>query len=145
MASRIGSGDHVARRAANNKRHGFTIIELMVVMTLVALLLSIAAPRFLSQVDRAREDVLRNNLKETRAAIDHYYTDTGKYPDSLRRLVDQRYLRALPVDPITGRADAWVLVGPNRASAGGAAPTAIFDLHSSAAGRARDGSAYASW
>jgi general secretion pathway protein G len=135
----------MAQGAVNPGWRGFTMIELMVVMTLVALLLTIVAPRFLSQIDRAREDVLRNNLKEARAAIDHYYTDTGKYPDSLRRLVEQRYLRALPVDPLTGRTDNWVLVAPTNASAGGAAPAAIYDLHSSATGRARDGSVYATW
>ncbi len=124
---------------------GFTLIELMVVMALIALLLTVVAPRFLSQIDRAREDVLRNNLKETRAAIDHYYTDTGRYPDTLKRLVDQRYLHALPVDPITGKTDAWILVAPSSALPGNPAPTGIIDLHSSAPGHGRDGSAYATW
>jgi general secretion pathway protein G len=140
--------------------HGFTVIELMVVMALIALTLTIVAPRYLSQTDRTREAVLRNNLKETRGAIDRFYADTGAYPTSLQQLVDRRYLRALPVDPILNRSDAWTLT-PAAANArpGSSANTepvatstvnpgaasGIFDLHSAAGGRATDGSAYATW
>jgi general secretion pathway protein G len=102
------------------KSKAFTIIELLVVMALIALTLTIVAPRYIRQTDRAREAVLRNNLRETRAAIDRYYSDHHQYPASLQELVDQRYLRFLPYDPIIGRSDGWSLVAPGvSASAAG--------------------------
>ena len=87
--------------------------------------------------------MLRNNLKETRDAIDKFYTDHGRYPQNLNELVDARYLKMLPVDPISGRNDQWRLSG---APSGGAANSAgIYDLHSASAGKALDGTAFNSW
>jgi general secretion pathway protein G len=126
-------------------RRGFTLIELMVVMAVIALLVTIVAPRYLTQTDRAREAVLRNNLKETRDAIDKFYTDHGRYPQSLKELVDTRYLKMLPVDPINGRNDRWTLAGSPSGGAASAQPSGVHDLHSSAAGRGLDGSTFDSW
>ena len=126
-------------------RRGFTLIELIVVMAVIALLATIVAPRYLMQTDRAREAVLRNNLKETRDAIDKFYTDHGRYPQSLKELVDARYLKMLPIDPISGRNDRWTLTGsPNGASAAAQSP-GVYDLHSSAAGKGLDGTVFNSW
>ncbi len=126
-------------------RRGFTLIELMVVMVVMALLVTIVAPRYLKQTDRAREAVLRNNLKETRDAIDKFYTDHTRYPQSLRELVDGRYLKMLPIDPIVDRNDRWAFVaGPNGTAAAGQSG-AIYDLHSSAAGKGLDGTAFSTW
>lgn len=122
------------------KARGFTLIELMVVMAAIGLLLAITVPRYAEHVDRAREVVLRQNLAAVRDAIDKFYADRGRYPAALQELVQARYLRQLPVDPVTDRVDTWVLVGSD---SGGA--TGVSDLHSGAAGKARDGSAYASW
>ncbi|SFX46792.1 type II secretion system protein G (GspG) [Janthinobacterium lividum] len=119
---------------------GFTLIELLVVMALIGMLLSLSVPRYFGNVDKAKESVLRQNLAQTRDAIDKYFGDNGRYPDSLDEIVARRYLRKLPVDPITDRSDSWVIIAPEKKDLG-----AVFDIRSGAAGRARDGSEYASW
>lgn len=123
-----------------HRARGFTLIELLVVMAVIGLLLSIAAPRFVNQVDRSRDVVLRHNLEGLRQAIDQFYSDKGHYPKTLQELVDARYLRSVPVDPLTERNDTWVMVLP----AGDPGP-AWYDVRSGARGLAGDGSTYASW
>lgn len=123
-----------------SSHRGFTLIELLVVMALIGMLLSLSVPRYFGNVDKAKESVLRQNLAQTRDAIDKYFGDNGHYPDSLDEIVARRYLRKLPVDPITDRSDSWVIVAPEKKDMG-----AVFDVRSGAAGRARDGSEYASW
>ena len=123
-------------------RRGFTLIELIVVMAIVALLVSIAAPRYLLSVDRAREASLRSSLQVMRQAIDQFSADRGRYPDSLQDLVDLRYLRQVPEDPLTGQRDSWVLLQPAPDSV---IPGAVWDVRSGAAGRGRDGALYADW
>ncbi len=120
---------------------GFTLIELMVVLAVVALLLSVAVPRYFNSVNRSRETVLRANLSATRDALDKYFGDTGRYPDSLEQLVQSQYLRTLPVDPITESATTWTVLAPNRPERQGA----VFDLRSGAPGKASDGSNYSDW
>src|SRR5260221_4767379 len=100
------------------KRPGFTIIELLVVMTVIALLLTIAAPRYLRHIDRAKEVALREDLHAMRDAIDKYYADRGSYPSALTDLVEQKYLREIPSDPVTDRTDSWIAVPPNSSSQG---------------------------
>lgn len=117
----------------NRGRRGFTLIELLVVMAIVALLISIAAPRYFVHLERAREAALAETLAVTRDAIDKFHGDTGRYPQDLAELVDRRYLRAAPVDPLTDRRDGWLLVAPPGGTGG------VWDLHSSAPGTARDG------
>ena len=109
-------------------------------MTILAALLSIAAPRYFESLDRAKEAALRTDLRLLREAIDKHRADTGRLPESLQQLAQSRYLRAVPVDPITGRADTWVSV-----AAPDAAVPGVYDVRSGAPGAARDGSAYASW
>lgn len=121
------------------RRSGFTLIELLVVMAALGLLLSIAAPRYIEHVDRAREVVLKQNLAGLRDAIDKFHADRGRYPRDLPELVQQRYLRQVPVDPVTDRADTWVLVPPAGQS------NAVFDVRSGAPRNARDGGPYAQW
>lgn len=128
------------RNAARGR--GFTLIELIVVMAIIALLVSIAAPRYMHSVERAREAALRSSLGVMREAIDRYAADRGRYPESLQALVDARYLRTLPEDPMTGRRDAWVLLSP---PPGSVLQGEVADVRTSAAGRARDGSLYAEW
>ncbi|WP_150645294.1 type II secretion system protein [Pseudomonas fluorescens] len=122
------------------REKGFTLIELLVVMAIIATLMTIALPRYFSSLDNARETTLRQSLAVMREALDHYYGDTGHYPDSIDQLVEQRYLRSQPLDPITERKDLWVSVAPPDGVAGGVA-----DVKSGATGRARDGSLYAEW
>ena len=133
------SGEHLLVRA---RRRGFTLIELIVVMAIVALLVSIAAPRYFNSVERARETTLRTSLATLRDAIDRYAADRGRYPASLQELVDARYLRSVPDDPVTGRKDGWVLVAPPPDAVLGGQ---VADVRSGAAGRSREGGLYAEW
>lgn len=120
----------------------FTLIELIVVMAVIALLVSIAAPRYLHSVDRAREATLRTTLAVMRDAIDRFAADRGRYPRSLQELVDLRYLRSLPEDPMTGRRDGWVLVAPAEDSV---LSGTFNDVRSASAGRSREGELHADW
>ena len=123
------------------QRSGFTLIELIVVMAIVALLVSIAAPRYFQNVDRAKDNTLRTSLSVMRDAIDKFAADKGRYPDSLGELVDARYLRAVPGDPWTGSASTWVVVTPDDPAAQGK----VYDVRSGMAGRASDGRLHADW
>lgn len=119
---------------------GFTLIELLVVMAIIAVLLTLAVPRYFGNVDKAKEAVLKENLATLRDSIDKHYADTGKYPATLDDLVTRKYLRKIPVDPITESAVTWILVPPEDPQKGG-----IFDVKSGAPGNAADGSAYGEW
>lgn len=119
---------------------GFTLIEVLVVMAILATLLSIVAPRYFDSLDRAKEAALKTDLRLLREAIDKHRADTGRLPSSLDSLVQAKYLRAVPEDPFTERADSWVVVPSQDVSLPGVA-----DVRSGAAGAARDGSAFSSW
>ncbi len=122
------------------KKTGFTLIELLVVMAVIALLVGLSVPRYFGSVEKTREAVLRENLALTRQALDKYYGDNGKYPDTLEQLVSGKYLRSLPLDPITDSSLTWVIVPPDAPEKGG-----VFDLKSGAAGNARNGTEYREW
>ena len=96
----------------NRRARGFTLIELMIVMTIIGILASIAAPNYQRSVIKAREAVLMENLYQMRRAIDAYFVDKGKYPGGLEELVGGKYLRAVPVDPFTNATDSWEIVAP---------------------------------
>jgi general secretion pathway protein G len=119
---------------------GFTLIELLVVMAVIALLLTLAVPRYLGSVDKSKEAVLKEDLAQLRDAIDKHYGDHGRYPDTLDDLVSKKYLRRIPVDPITENAASWVAVPPEDAQKGG-----VYDVRSGSVERARDGTAYRDW
>jgi general secretion pathway protein G len=122
-------------------RRGFTLIELMVVMAIIAVLLTIAAPRYFNHLDRAKEATLRQTLAVVRDAIDKFHGDTSAYPDSLDDLVSKRYLRAVPVDPITDSAETWVLLPPPPANGNGK----LWNIRSGAEGSGAAGTPYAEW
>lgn len=128
----------MARRVGVGK--GFTVIELLVVLAAMALLLSIAGPRYVDYLDAARDTALKQDLFQMRDALDKFHADQGRYPKALDELVERRYLRALPEDPVTQRADTWVLLPPK-----GGDTTGIADVRSGAPGQARDGTTYAAW
>lgn len=123
-------------------RRGFTLIELIVVMAIVALLAGIAAPRYFASVDRARANSLRTSLQVMRGAIDRFVADKSRYPESLQELVDARYLRQIPEDPLTSSTVSWVALAPPPELE---TPGQLFDVRSGKAGRAPDGSLYADW
>ena len=120
---------------------GFTLIELIVTLSIVALLLSIVVPHYAGRVSRAEEAVLRENLLLMRDALDKHYSDLGKYPEALGELVSKRYLRSIPNDPFTRRPDTWLVVAPPGAT--GAA--GIYDVRSGSPATGSDGRPYAEW
>lgn len=124
-------------------RRGFTVIELLVVLAAVGLLLAVAAPRYVQHLDVAREVTLKEDLRAMRDAIDKFYSDQGRYPGALEELVTKRYLRAVPVDPLTGSSSSWKVVAPSNGS--NTQDAGVFDVRSGANGQARDGSHYAAW
>lgn len=126
--------------AGRETRAGFTLIELLVVLAIVAVLLTLVLPRYHGQVDSAKETVLRENLRTTREIIDHFHADTGRYPETIDELVEKRYLRSRPVDPITESSDSWIVLPPSPGHAG-----AVQDIRSGAKGMARDGRMFAEW
>lgn len=119
---------------------GFTLIELLVAMVIIALLMSIAVPRYFHSVSKAQETSLKADLSVMREALDKYYADKGRYPDTLDDLVTKKYLRKIPVDPITQSNTTWQLIPPDGSQKG-----AVFDVKSGAPGTASDGTAYADW
>lgn len=119
---------------------GFTLIELLVAMTIIALLLSIVVPRYFHSVTKAEETVLKEDLHLMRDALDKYHADSGGYPDTLDDLISRKYLRKIPVDPVTQSATTWILIPPSNSEKGG-----IYDIKSGAQGNAKDGSPYSDW
>jgi general secretion pathway protein G len=143
-------------------QRGFTLIELLIVMALMGVLISIAAPNLKQSMVRAREAVLKENLFQMREAIDQYYADNSKYPEELTDLLNaedktRSYLRSIPIDPFT-KADDWITVSPEGGMEGGTGGSdeddwddddeeieGIFDVHSASELIARDGTAYNTW
>jgi general secretion pathway protein G len=131
-----------AHHARSHARRGFTLIELIVVMAIIALLVSIVAPRYYRTVDKARDASLKTTLNVMRDAIDKYAADRDKYPESLDELVTRGYLRQLPEDPITGQKDSWQMLPP---AASAVMKGRVADVRSGAAGQGQDGTPYSSW
>lgn len=116
------------------RARGFTLIEMLVVLAIVALLLSVATPRYFGSLEKGREVALQENLRVLRVTLDKFHADKGRYPETLDELVEERYLREVPLDPITESATTWVLVPPKEPDQQGVA-----DVKSGASGSARDG------
>ena len=129
----------------DSSRRGFTLIELMVVMSLIVVLASIGLTLYANSVTRAKEAVLREDLYRMRDAIDQYYADKNKYPASLEELVSEKYLRAIPVDPFTQSADTWQteLAEPEPGNA--AASPGIYNVKSGSEQVGLDGTSVSEW
>lgn len=112
----------------------------MVVLAIIGLLLAVAAPRYFNSIDQSREVALKQNLATMRDAIDKFHGDLGVYPESLEALVERRYLRALPADPITDSTQSWQLVPPPPPEKG-----KVYDVKSGAPGQGRDGRQFSEW
>lgn len=127
----------VTDRSVSRPRRGFTLIEMLVAMAILALLLSLVVPKYFDSLDRSKDAVLMENLRTTRDVIDKFYGDNGRYPESLAELVEKRYLRSLPIDPITQSSRTWIIVAPDAPIRG-----QVYDLRSGAKGHTKDGRAY---
>lgn len=122
------------------RNRGFTLIELLVALAIVAMILTLAAPRYFSNIDRSKEDVLREDLYVLRDAIDKFYADRNVYPAELDDLVKEKYLRAIPVDPFTNSRRSWIVVAPEEPGQG-----AVANVRSGAPNTGRDGTWLKDW
>lgn len=127
----------MASRITNGKQKGFTLIELLVVMAIIATLMTLVAPKYFTQTERAKEVVLQHNIRGLREAIDHFRQDKAKGPESLDDLVSSRYLKDVPIDPVTGNRDSWQTELDDDGQ--------IKDVRSGATGMSLAGEEYAQW
>ena len=118
----------------------FTLVELLVVLSIIALLLTLAMPKYFNSIDKTKEATLKQDLSSLRESIDKYYADNGKYPNTLDDLVEHKYIRKLPVDPITEQTTTWVFTPPEPPLEG-----EIYDIHSGSKAVAKDGTHYEDW
>ena len=126
-------------------RRGFTMIELMIVMAIIAVLVSIALPIYTRSILRAKESVLKSNLFNLRTAIDEYTYDKQKAPQTLQDLVSEGYFRQIPMDPITGSADTWKVIMEDAQTSVSQNEPGIFDVRSGSDKTSLDGTPYADW
>ena len=135
----------LARGSGLRAQGGFTLIELLIVITLIMILAGIALVQYTNSVQSAKETVLKTDLFRMRDAIDQYYADKGRYPQSLDALVSERYLREVPIDPITGRRDTWVFTQSDPDPSNPTGGIGIYDVRSGAEGVGLDGTRYSTW
>jgi general secretion pathway protein G len=123
-------------------RRGFTLIEILIVITIIGILITLAQPSYHRAVTAAKEATLRENLFILRDVIDQFYADSAKYPASLSELAEKGYIRRVPKDPVTGSPDTWVVIS---AADEQGQPVGVFDVRSGAETLALDGSKYSDW
>jgi len=131
--------------ARHRRMRGFTLIEMLIVMTLIVVLASVGLIAYQTSVRRGREAVLKEDLYRMRDAIDQYYADKGKYPTDLNELVSTNYVRRVPVDPMTNSAETWQTVMAEADPSNPSAEPGITDVKSGSEGAAIDGTNYNEW
>ena len=129
----------------DRRRRGFTIIELMVVMTIISILVSLAVPFYQKSILRAKESVLRNNLFTMRTVIDEYTYDKQKAPQTLQDLVSEGYLRVVPRDPMTDSDSSWKIIMEDATGSVNQNESGIFDVRRGSSKMSLDGTAYSEW
>ena len=122
------------------RKYGFTMIELLVALTILGMIVALAAPRYFGNLDKAKEDVLREDLYVLRDAIGKFYADRNRYPETLDELVTEKYLRKVPVDPFTQSSKSWVVVPAEDPTMG-----VVADVRSGAPNTGRDGTWLKDW
>jgi general secretion pathway protein G len=143
MEANTGTGSAIVRHRRASS--GFTLIELMVVMSLIVILASIGLALYGNSVTRAKESVLKEDLFRMRDAIDQFYADKGKYPGSLEDLISEKYLRSIPVDPFTQSADSWRSIPSEPDPTNPTGEPGVYDVRSGSDQKALDGTNYADW
>jgi general secretion pathway protein G len=143
----MGNGEAVTNAAAlpNRRRFGFTLIELMIVMAVIAVLMAIAVPIYTRSIQRSKESVLKNNLFTLRTVIDEYTYDKQKAPQTLQDLVSDGYLRQVPTDPIAGNNDSWKLIMEDASNTVNQTQPGIFDIRSGSDLTSLEGTPYSEW
>jgi len=131
--------------SGKNYRRGFTLIELMIVMAIIAVLMSVALPIYNRSIIRAKESVLKNNLFTMRTVIDEYTYDKQKAPQTLNDLVSDGYLRQVPVDPMTNNADSWKIIMEDASNTVNQSEPGIFDVRSGSEKTSLEGTPYSEW
>ncbi|HXV77113.1 MAG TPA: type II secretion system protein [Candidatus Polarisedimenticolaceae bacterium] len=124
---------------------GFTLIELLVVVAIIGILATVAVGQYQRNIVKAKEAVLRENLFTMRTQINNYFADKGRYPMDLQELVDDRYLREVPFDPITRSNDSWIVEYVELTDEDISTEPGIEDVRSGAEGTSLDGTAYGEW
>lgn len=124
---------------------GFTLIEILIVITLIFVLAGMALIQYQQSVTRAKEAVLKQDLFRLRDAIDQFYADKNKYPASLDELVTEKYIRAVPADPFTMSVETWQTVMSDPDPLNPSAQPGVYDVKSGAEGTSLDGTAYSDW
>jgi general secretion pathway protein G len=143
----ITRGETVRQPVAlsNRRRFGFTLIELMVVMAVIAVLMAIAVPIYTRSIQRSKESVLKNNLFTLRTVIDEYTYDKQKAPQTLQDLVSDGYLRQVPIDPMTNSAETWKLIMEDATNTVNQTEPGIYDVRSGSDGTSLEGTPYSEW
>jgi general secretion pathway protein G len=147
MGANTGIGDEMKNKSFIEKKKGFTLLEILIVMGLIGILVGLAIPHYTTSTKRAKEAVLKEDLFQLRKFINQYYTDKGKYPPSLQALVDAEYVRSIPIDPITKSSETWVVIWETQTEDDltlGLEP-GIVDVSSGSDQTALDGTPYNTW
>lgn len=139
---RLAHAPAISARGARRIGGGFTLIEILIVVSIIGILITLAQPSFNRAVTAAKEATLKENLFVFRDVIDQFYADNAKYPESLNALVEKGYIRKIPKDPITDSAETWVLVPANDEQG---QPVGIYDVKSGSDRTAHDGTRFSDW